>query len=190
MTCLLSCDDVYSFSGVKELVQCGQPSPLGMESGDISDGQISASSELDSTFVAIRGRLNYYKGGWRAGENNGDQWLQVDLGYQAPVTGVATQGTSTSASEYWVTKYYLQYSDDGVDLSYYLEPGVKPSIRKVKQVYHDTSVLSQQVHMNTYPICFTIYNVFIGFYGFVFAIKRGLKIFALLKFVVLVRLVQ
>lgn len=57
-------------------------------------------------------------GSWSAGRHDVQQWLQVDLGNQCTlVTGVATQGGN--AANQWVTKYSLQYSDDGVIFKYY-----------------------------------------------------------------------
>jgi len=38
------------------------------------------------------------------------------------VTRVATQGRNAAYSQ-WVTKYKLQYSDDGVNFQYYQENG-------------------------------------------------------------------
>ena len=53
---------------------------LGMESGAIFDGQISASSEWNDSESAVRSRLHLEKdgdkpGGWAAGTSNGEQWL-------------------------------------------------------------------------------------------------------------------
>ena len=65
-----------------------------MESGAISDSQISASSELSANHAASQGRLNFHEtsvkaGVWAAG-GAFHQWLQVDLGNQlTKVTRVA-----------------------------------------------------------------------------------------------------
>lgn len=106
-----------------------------MENGEISDEQISASSELSSSNAASQGRLNLMKSGdndgtWVAAYNNGDQWLQINLGNQTRVTGVATQGRN--GVEHWITKYNLQYSDYGVNFPYYMEQG--QSSKKVKWI--------------------------------------------------------
>ncbi len=104
-----------------------------MEDGGVSGGQISASSELSPNHAADQGRLNFLKtgvkeGGWTAGSNNGNQWLQVNLGNQTRITGVATQGRN--GADHWATKYNLEYSDYGVNFPYYMEPG--QSSKKVK----------------------------------------------------------
>ena len=107
-----------------------------MENGAISDRQITASSQLDANHAAIQGRLNTKEtankgGSWSAASNDSGQWLQVDLGSQhTKVTRVATQGRHNTAQ--WVTKYKLQYSNDGVNFHYYMEPrkmGEKVRIR-------------------------------------------------------------
>ncbi|XP_027044413.1 uncharacterized protein LOC113672335 [Pocillopora damicornis] len=101
--------------------------PLGMEDGRIANGQISASSEWDPNHAAIQGRLNFKQrgakqGAWSARANNVNQWLQVDLGcHHTLVTRVATQGRNKFNQ--WVTRYMLQYSNDGIHFQYYREHG-------------------------------------------------------------------
>jgi len=91
-----------------------------MENGAISDRQITASSQLDANHAAIQSRLNK-AGSWSAGSIDSSQWLQVDLSSQhTKVTSVATQGRDDSPQ--WVTKYKLQYSKDGVNFPYFMEP--------------------------------------------------------------------
>lgn len=115
-------------------------SVLGMESGLISDLQISASSRWDSNHAPTQARLNYQEtksksGAWAAAHNNDKQWLQISLG-NTKITRVATQGRNYSPSwpygshSQWVTKYKLQYSDDGVTFQYYKEQGIVKVIIK------------------------------------------------------------
>ena len=106
-----------------------------MESGAIPDSQISTSSEVNANHSAIQGRLNFQEtsakaGAWVAATDDVNQWLQVDLGNQfTNVTRVATQGRNYSSHwphaphNLWVTKYKLQYSDDGVNFQYSREQG-------------------------------------------------------------------
>ena len=108
---------------------------LGMESGAISDSQISASSMHDGWHAASQGRLNFQEtpsksGGWVTGTKDKNQWLQVDLGNLfTKVKRVATQGRNYNsrwphgAHKEWVTRYKLQYSDDGLKFEYYKEQG-------------------------------------------------------------------
>ena len=98
-----------------------------MEFGAIKDAQIQASSEWDRNHAAIQARLNFQKSGikrgaWSARENDKNQWLQIDLqASYTKVTAVASQGRNQVNQ--WVTKYKLQYSNDGVTFRYYREEG-------------------------------------------------------------------
>lgn len=97
-----------------------------MESGAISDGQISASSEYDPNHAASHGRLNYrgQYAAWSARTNDANQWLQIDLiSYYITVTRIATQGRGSDVYDQWVTKYNLQYSNDEVTFKHYREQG-------------------------------------------------------------------
>ena len=116
-----------SFATVHFYLDCHEA--LGMQSGAITDGQITASSHFNANHGAIRGRL-YMKqdgskvGAWVAGTKNTNQWLQVDLGNQVTiVTRVATQGRNGYQYMQWVAKYQLKYSQDGVNFQYYKEQG-------------------------------------------------------------------
>ncbi len=108
-----------------------------MENGLIVNRKISASSQWNGNHAAIQGRLHFKKSGskagaWSAGSNNVNQWLQVDLdSQQTRVTGVATQGRN--AYNQWVTKYKLEYSNDGTNFQYYRQQG--QTTDKVKQKF-------------------------------------------------------
>lgn len=91
-----------------------------MESGAITDAQVTASSEYNN-FEAVKGRLN---GGaaWAASSDDSSPWLQIDLGGQYhKITRVATQGSSSDNE--WVTRYKLQFGDSGASFEYYMEQG-------------------------------------------------------------------
>ncbi|XP_035690772.1 lactadherin-like [Branchiostoma floridae] len=93
------------------------PNPLGVESGAIPDAQMTASSEYNDQHGPRRGRLYTAVdgggiGGWCAKTNDGNQWLQIDLGKLAEVWGVVTQGRFRDYVE-WVTTYKLHFSTDG-----------------------------------------------------------------------------
>lgn len=108
-----------------------------MESGAISDGQISASTSYGVNHAARQGRLYYpgsevYIGSWSSATNDANQWLQVDLSsYYTQVTRIATQGRHEAQFAQWVSKYNLEYSDNGVTFQYYKEKG--QTVQRVKQ---------------------------------------------------------
>lgn len=110
-----------------------------MENYGIPNGKVRASSEWDSNHAAIQGRLHYKpprgkQGAWSARHNNINQWLQVDLGSAfIKVTGVATQGRYNYNQ--WVTKYKLQYSNDGATFTYYKEPGQTADMVKKNKTF-------------------------------------------------------
>ena len=90
--------------------------PLGMESGQIPNSAITASSQLTPAYGPENARLHFKGapgrvGAWIPLSNDHGQWLQVDFGRETQVTGIATQGYYHAA--HWVTSYSLQYSNDG-----------------------------------------------------------------------------
>ena len=92
-----------------------------MESGAISDGQITASSQHLYSYAPFHGRLQSGRH-WAAATKDLNQWLQVDLISQyTKVTRVATQGINENKQ--WVTGYRLGYSNDGASFQYYTEQG-------------------------------------------------------------------
>jgi len=95
---------------------------LGVEDRRIPDGAISASSIWDYNHRASNARLNAVRrghrtGGWSSRHNKRGQWIQVDIGTLARVTGVALQGRQDANQ--WVTGYTLAYSRDGRRFSTY-----------------------------------------------------------------------
>ena len=97
-----------------------------MEDGTITDDQISSSTRMDDDHSPSKARLNFKEeenkaGGWSSQTNDENQWLQVDLGSYTRVTRVATQGLNVNNE--WVTKYKLQFSDDGKNLQNYKQQG-------------------------------------------------------------------
>ncbi|RMX59622.1 hypothetical protein pdam_00010509, partial [Pocillopora damicornis] len=116
------CDCAKGFVGQFCQHDCQQA--LGMESGIISDGQISVSSEWHTgKFGVNMSRLNSPRS-WKSGTKDNYQWLQIDLGNPlTTITRVATQGRENSQNPQWVTKYQLQYSVNGINFLYYKEHG-------------------------------------------------------------------
>lgn len=96
--------------------QCN--SPLGMESGQISNMQIKASSSyMSGNWEASQGRLNHNINGWTPAEDTTKEWIQVDLGILKILTGIATQGAISvdTSKTYYVSSYKLDVSSNGED---------------------------------------------------------------------------
>ena len=146
---ILSLEDVFVliFLLLDKLLECEYTYPLGMENGAISDSQISASSQWDSSLSPKNGRLNHEEkgGAWSARTNNDKQWLQIDLrDQQTKVTRVGTQGRNGHIQ--WVTKYKLQYGNDEGSLQYFKEEG--QSADKVR--LQISCECSQNVYFHTF----------------------------------------
>ena len=105
----------FCFSFVNA-IECDKA--LGMENGLIADGQITASSYLSGSHEPFLARQHLKPvplgriGAWSSLYNDLNQWLQVDVGRQYNVSRIATQGREDISQ--WVTKYKLQFSEDGV----------------------------------------------------------------------------
>ena len=112
-----------------------------MESGEIPGKQITASSVKKSNHAA-QGRLRFKAtsskvGAWVSATDNKEQWLQVDLGTQyTRIVKVATQGRNSNGNAYqWVKEFQLQYSHDGANFTYYMDPG-KTTAKVHKNSFH------------------------------------------------------
>ena len=94
-----------------------------MESGEIEDSQITASSEWDSEHGATNSRLNFVKnsGSWSSKRNDLNPWLQIDFKYRATITDILTQGRFRIRQ--WVQSYTVSYSDNGINFKPYQKSG-------------------------------------------------------------------
>ena len=123
---------------------------LGIANRLISDGQMSASSQLDYNHAASQGRLHFQAvpgsgGSWTAQRSDIHQWLQIDLGnQQTKVTCVATQGRN--GQNQWVTKYKLEYGEDGENFQYYREQG--QNVDKVRKAFSTKKQNNSVVYLN------------------------------------------
>ena len=107
-----------------------------MESGTISDAQITASSFYNNVekYAPYYGRLHLqasdsHKGAWSARKSDANPWLQIDLIRKYKITRLATQGRNGNGKQ-WVTKYQLQYSNNTVSFVFYT--GHERNLIKVK----------------------------------------------------------
>ncbi|XP_070563235.1 retinoschisin-like [Ptychodera flava] len=117
--------------------------PVGVESKeDVPDSHITASSDWATDHMSYQGRLNYVGTGsqsWCAGKKEVGQWLQIFLGRDRRVTGVATQGRGDDGQ--WVTTYRLAYKVDGawhyVSNADYSPKAFQGNSDRNTVVYHD-----------------------------------------------------
>ena len=100
----------------------GCSSPLGLESGRISNFQLS-SYTYAKNWDAYKARLNNKKA-WCSSTNNDQlEYLQIDLLKVRHVSAIATQGAKVGVSiisrSYYVETFMVKYSYDGTNWFYY-----------------------------------------------------------------------
>nr|XP_029541561.1 neuropilin-2-like [Oncorhynchus nerka] len=91
---------------------------FGLESGKISDDQISASSSFyDGRWSPRQARLNNMDNAWTPSEDSTKEYIQVDLHFLKVLTGIATQGAVSKETQksYYVTTFKLEVSTNGED---------------------------------------------------------------------------
>ena len=93
--------------------------PLGFKTGEISDAQLSASSELSANTTSYYSRLNQPNTAWVAGTDDENQWLEVNMYRQTVITGVNVQGNPSA--DQWVTRYKVYVSRDHFNWNYVLD---------------------------------------------------------------------
>ncbi|XP_062862024.1 discoidin, CUB and LCCL domain-containing protein 2 [Trichomycterus rosablanca] len=104
---------------------------LGLESGVVSDSQITASSVWEwnrhsntpSVWAASGARLKKPGLPWGAANGDTKQWIQVDLKRKKRVTGITTTGSTLLEYQCFVSTYRVHYSNDGQNWTAYLEAG-------------------------------------------------------------------
>lgn len=90
---------------------------LGMESGEITPDQITASSHYSTNWSTEKSRLNYPENGWTPGEDTVKEWIQVDLGLLRFVSGIGIQGavSKETKKKYYIKTYKVDISSNGED---------------------------------------------------------------------------
>ena len=111
-----------------------------MENGEITDAQISASSEYDIDHACVQGRLNFMgnhikQGAWVASPSDVYPWQQIDLlKHNTRITRVATQGRHNHNQ--WVTKYSLLYANNDTGIFQYYKGQEQQNATKVGSCSH------------------------------------------------------
>nr|CAH8853632.1 unnamed protein product [Trichobilharzia regenti] len=140
--------------------ECENDDPLGMISGTIADWQITASSTYPTSWVKgceeRNARLFRQNGlAWCAKFKSSSEWLQIDLGVQALVTGIMTQGRGDGSE--WVTSFMVSYSDDAMHWKFITDQYANQKIFEgnsdsytVKHNYFDEPIRARYVKIHTY----------------------------------------
>lgn len=97
-----------------------------MESGDIPDESITASSQLDSNHHPFFGRVHGLKA-WCSAVGDDDPYIEIKLHEEHSITALSTQGSS--ADGIWSSKYRIEYHTGGKWTQY----------KKVRNVFEVTS---------------------------------------------------
>ncbi|KAL9964359.1 hypothetical protein ACROYT_G027990 [Oculina patagonica] len=95
--------------------ECTSEEAFGLESGAITNQQMTAFSQHSVNHGPENARLNHVAdgrkmGAWSAANNNQDQWLKVDFGRNVKITKFATQGRQDANQ--WVKTYKLSFSEE------------------------------------------------------------------------------
>ena len=107
---------------------------MGMESLEITNEQITASSSYGGGHEPWKGRLHYLSGGgaysWCPSSSD-NQYIQVDLGHVTAVTGVAVQGRGNAAR--YILTYQVHLSLNQSTWKIYSEDGTTPKVQTFDQ---------------------------------------------------------
>ena len=100
---------------------------IGLASRDtVPDSSFSATSEYSNIYKAYNGRLNGSMAWIPRSNNNPNDYLEIDLGYEFIICAVATQGNGKSPGpNEWTTNYKIQLSLDGTIFVTYKENNVE-----------------------------------------------------------------
>ncbi|TGZ63766.1 hypothetical protein CRM22_006732 [Opisthorchis felineus] len=140
--------------------ECENDNPLGMISGTIANWQITASSTYPSSWAKGCSEHNarpFRPNGlaWCAKFKSSSEWLQIDLGVRALVTGIMTQGRGDGSE--WVTSFMVSYSDDGNQWKFITDQYANQKIFEgntdsfmVKHNYLDEPIKARFVKIHTY----------------------------------------
>ena len=96
--------------------------PLGLKNGKLANRYLTASSSWNRFHAPYLARLRKVRvgnfvGGWSAGINNREQWLQIDLRRPSKIVRCATQGRADV--DQWVTSYWISSSVDSLHFAFY-----------------------------------------------------------------------
>lgn len=125
---------------------------LGMQSKDIPDANITASSSLSLNHSPALARLDR-KGAWCSAPNDTSPYLQIQLGKKKSITKIMTQGSSEDLG--WAMQYQIKYFKDGKWVTYQKSDGTltlqgNENSRRPKK--HDLQPPIQTRSIRVYPM--------------------------------------
>ena len=132
-----------------------------MESKDIKDAQITASSQYDANHGPSNGRLNFKAGGgktgaWSARTNDVNQYLQVDFGHRTKVTEIETQGREDCCNQ-WVKSYTVSYSNDNNNYHTYHDANGQAKVGiQVKITEVPNSAIEAYLYIFPFPLSYDV----------------------------------
>ncbi|XP_066467215.1 discoidin, CUB and LCCL domain-containing protein 1 isoform X2 [Tiliqua scincoides] len=93
---------------------------LNLDRGDVSNGQITASSFWDETneigkvvkWSPDKAWLSVQGPSWAANQSNHRQWLEIDLGERKRITGIRTTGSTMLNFNFYVKTFIVNYKNN------------------------------------------------------------------------------
>ncbi|XP_022785986.1 uncharacterized protein LOC111326285 [Stylophora pistillata] len=127
-----------------DLRTIGRSIPLGIQKHKIANSAMTASSHAGPANEPWRARLDvgFLSEAWRAGEDNHEQYLEIDLGTTHNITHVATQGSHRTDKSCWVTQFNLSHSLNGSVWKKYKE---NDSVKLFQGNTNDHGIVQQQM---------------------------------------------
>ncbi|XP_031561718.1 coagulation factor V-like [Actinia tenebrosa] len=165
--------EVYSF-------RRDSPAALGMESEEIPNNQITASTQYNAAVPPRAGRLNYQLLGtcWSPRVLGAGQWLKVGFGHTMLVTGIVTTGRGNGI-ERWVTSYQISYSLDDTSWTFYKDTGssvVKTFQANTDDIGYVTRIFDRDItarYIRIHPETYIPANELLGMRAEVLGRRKG-----------------
>ncbi|XP_044180207.1 sushi, von Willebrand factor type A, EGF and pentraxin domain-containing protein 1-like isoform X4 [Acropora millepora] len=133
---------LYPHSSLQSEEKCN--SALGMESGDIPDESVKASSQLDSNHHPFFGRLHGSKA-WCSAVGDDDPYIEIKLHEEHSITALSTQGSSTDGV--WSSKYRIEYHTGGKWTQYKKELPGNRNLHREKRNNLDPEILTKSIRI-------------------------------------------
>ncbi|TRZ01459.1 hypothetical protein DNTS_013964 [Danionella cerebrum] len=127
---------------------------LGLESGVVSNSQITASSEWEwgghgkqpTVWGPAGARLKTLGRPWAAANSHTKEWIQVDLKKEKKITGIITTGSTLPEYQFYTSAYEVLYSHDGQQWKTYQDVGTE-----VNKIFQGNINYFQEVRNNFLP---------------------------------------